>query len=70
MKKLIIFLVFIAKCHILLSQEENLVVFLTDSITNGVPVYANDTSIESITNIKEDSIKKPVLSIKFMALAS
>lgn len=40
---------------------------MTDSITNGVPVYANDTSIESITNIKEDSIKKNGYDVEILA---
>ena len=37
MKKLIVIIAFIVKCHILLSQEEKLVVFFTDAITSGVP---------------------------------
>ena len=54
MKKLIIitFLV-ISKCLAILSQDKNIVVFFTDAITNGVPVYSNDTGIDIITNIKE-----------------
>lgn len=66
MKKIIIIFVFIAKCHILFSQEENLVVFLADATTNSVPVYANDTSMDCITNIKEDSIKKNLYDVEIL----
>ena len=59
MKKLIIiFFIVISKCQILFSQENNLVVFFTDAITNGVPVYSNDTSTDRITIIKEYSEKE------------
>ena len=58
MKKIIIIFVFIAKCHILFSQEENLVVFFVDAITNVVPVYSNDTDNDSITNIIEYAEKE------------
>lgn len=58
MKKLIILLLFIVKCHFLFSQEENLVVFFVDAITNSAPVYSNNTDNDIITNIKEDSEKE------------
>ena len=59
MKKLIIiFFIVISKCQILFSQENNLVLFFTDAITNGVPVYSNDTSTDRITIIKEYSEKE------------
>jgi hypothetical protein len=58
MKKIaIIFLLIIAKCNALFSQE-NLVVFFTDAITNGVLVYSSDTSNDSVAIINEDSEKE------------
>ena len=53
MKKLIVIIVFVVKWHILFSQENNLVVFFVDAITNGVPVYSNDTCTNSIGIVKE-----------------
>lgn len=53
MKKLIIIIVLIAKCHVLFSQEENFEAFFVDAITKAVPVYANDTGNDIITNIRE-----------------
>ena len=53
MKKLIVIIVFVVKWHILFSQENNLVVFFVDAITNGVPVYSNDTCTNSISIVKE-----------------
>ena len=53
MKKLIVIIVLIAKCHILFSQEENFEAFFVDAITKAVPVYADDTGNDIITNIKE-----------------
>ena len=54
MKKLIIIIfIVISKCHVLFSQEKNIVVFFSDALTNGVPVYSNDTGSDRITIIKE-----------------
>lgn len=53
MKKLIVIIVLIAKCHILFSQEENFEAFFVDAITKAVPVYADETGNDIITNIKE-----------------
>ncbi len=54
MKRLIIILfLVISNCHAILSQDENFVVFFTDAITNGVPVYSNDTGTDRITIIQE-----------------
>jgi len=53
MKKLIVIIVLVVKCHILLSQENNLVVFFADAITSGIPVYSNDTNTDTIAVVKE-----------------
>ena len=53
MKKLIVIIVLIAKCHILFSQEENFEAFFVDAITKAVPVYADETGNDIITNIRE-----------------
>ena len=58
MKKLIVIIAFIVKCHILLSQEEKLVVFFTDAITSGVPVYSDDTDTISIAIVREYAEKE------------
>lgn len=59
MKRLIIvFFLILIKCHLLFSQEENLVVFFTDAVTNSVPVYSSDTTIVSFTTVKEDPEKE------------
>ncbi len=66
MKKLIIFFILsIAKCHVLFSQE-NLVVFFTDAITNGVPVYSCDTGVDSIATVKEDPEKENWHDVKII----
>jgi len=53
MKKLVVTIFFVVKCHILLSQENNLVVFFADAITSGIPVYSSDTCTNSIAIVKE-----------------
>ena len=58
MRKLIIIIILIAKCHILFSQEENFEAFFVDAITNSVPVYANDTGDDIIANIREFTEKE------------
>ena len=58
MKKLFVIIVLIAKCHILLSQENKLVVFFVDAVTSGVPVYPNDTDTFSIAVVKENTEKE------------
>lgn len=58
MKKLIIVIIAIIKCHLLFSQEKKFVVFFTDAITNSVPVYSSDTASVSFTSVKEDAEKE------------
>ena len=58
MKKLIIVIIIIVKCHLLFSQEKKFVVFFTDAITNGVPVYSSDTASVSFASVSEDAEKE------------
>ena len=57
MKKLIIIIVLIAKCNVLFSQE-SFSTFFADAVTEGVPVYSNDTGNDIITIIKEFTEKE------------
>jgi hypothetical protein len=70
MKKLLLLICFcVANCHLLFSQE-NLVVFLTDAITDSVPVYRNDTDTICFTKIKEDFQKENWHDVEIMCMSN
>lgn len=52
MKKLIIIIILVAKCNVSYSQEP-FSTFFADAVTNGVPVYSNDTCSNHFTIIRE-----------------
>ncbi len=54
---LIIIIILVTNCHVMFSQE-TLSVFFVDAMTNGVPVYSNDTCANNFTTIKEHKEKE------------
>lgn len=59
MRKIIILIVaIIVNSPVLFSQEIFEAIFFVDAVTSGVPVYRNDTCINSFTIIKESSEKE------------
>lgn len=57
MKHFVLIVAFLANFHSLFSQE-NFVAFFRDAITNGVPVFTDDSCHTSFTVIKEDCEKE------------
>jgi hypothetical protein len=54
MKKLILIMVVLLQSNFSFSQENNLVVFFRDAITDSIPIYSSETSTDYIAKIKED----------------
>jgi hypothetical protein len=58
MKKLILIMVVLLQSNFSFSQENNLVVFFRDAITDSIPIYSSETSTDYIAKIKEDPEKE------------